>query len=1465
MANRFIGGVLSSQQPSSGGFVSRASTGTYFNNTGTLVTAPINQPRLNYSFNGTPAVNRYSGYFNGSATLAVGAGTAYAFGANGLWTFEAWVYPTTSMTDNWIIQTNDAGNMRLRIFTSGYLGFYTDTGAIGVNSTTVVTVNAWSHVAATYDGTTLRLWQNGVQTASSVVSVTNGVTSVGATVGNASGGARAFTGYISNARIVKGVAVYTGAFTPPTNPLTTTQVSGTNISAITAGQTSLLTCQNSGFVDNAYGFTITNTAVTASTFIPATFTPDLTSGTGWFNPTALIEPPATNLITYSTAITSTNWSAGNAITSVTLNSGVAPDGTTTATLHNCTGSGTASRVASQQTIATSVAVGQWMTKSVFMKSAGQQYMQFPFWAGTSAYYANFDLINGTVTATGGGVQASIVNCGNGWYRCIASYQYIAGQTGTDYFWLWCISSGTATGASTSTSGSLLYSWGAQAELNTGSFIGATSFIPTVASTVTRLQDDVGPLGSGVYTLMQLENQSSIDDQATIQSYTTPGTTYWTCPVDVTSVEVLVVAGGGGGGGGTNYDGGGGGAGGLLYNTRYPVTPGTTYPIFVGSGGVGGTGSGALTNRGGSGTNSQFGNLIAIGGGGGGSGIVANTYQLGAPGGSGGGSAFNSGGTNPAPGAGGTVGQGSQGGAGAITATWSGGGGGGAGGVGLAAVGNVRAGNGGPGIYLNISGSSVAYAGGGGGGSETAVAGTGGIGGGGNGQFNGSTAAVAGTNGLGSGGGGGYAAVGGAGGSGIVIVKYIRTQPQLVATSNVATVVQRFTISNTWTVPAGVTQVEALVVGGGGGGGNGTGGGGGGAGGVVYSSALTVTPGATLTIGVGSGGVSALDAASNPAQSGHGSGIGTGSELITNGSGFTVTTGWSATTATLSVPTTGILRILPNASVNGSASQTITTAIGTTYVVLVKVTSDAAKFFRLFAGSSQFGQQNATFFTAYTQDSFDSGITGAGFYSITFTATATTTWIDLQIGGGTQQPTDISYISVRQASLPTVGGGYGGSESVTTAWGNGGNGGSGGGAVFTSGRTAGAGTGTQGNAGGIGYASGANLWTGGGGGGAASAGGNASTYYPGYGGAGVGYAITGNIEYYGGGGGGSSQSAGGGTVYPGLGGIGGGGTGAADQTASTVVVGQNGTPNTGGGGGAQANQTGSGGLGKGNGGSGVVILRYRVPTVATFQDSGAWTCPAGVTSVQALVVAGGGGGGSRFGGGGGAGGLVYSSSVAVKPGQTYSVVVGQGGAGAAQNTGAAGTVLAAANGGNSSFGPLVAIGGGKGGSGDTNDQPVGTGGSGGGGTGRFTTSGGAGTYGQGSSGAGSSGTLVANTDTYRGGGGGGAGGAGSISTNSSPWGGQGGVGLQFGISGTTTYYAGGGGGGNGSGVGGEGTQTAAPGGTGGGGAGGNTIANIAGVGTANTGGGGGGGTYYVGTNYAGGSGGSGIVIIRYYGG
>jgi hypothetical protein len=194
--------------------------------------------------NGSPSVQRFSpfnptapystsviggsGYFDGSGdSLNTASNAAFGFGT-GSWTLEAWVYPTTSQTDNWILTTNDSGNLRMRIF-NGNLGFYTDTGAIGVNSSTAITVNAWNHLAICYDGTNINLYQNGIRTASSAQSVNNGSAN-SLYIGAYAGGAAYLTGYVSNARVVKGTAVYTGTtYTVPTAPVTA--VSGTSLLA----------------------------------------------------------------------------------------------------------------------------------------------------------------------------------------------------------------------------------------------------------------------------------------------------------------------------------------------------------------------------------------------------------------------------------------------------------------------------------------------------------------------------------------------------------------------------------------------------------------------------------------------------------------------------------------------------------------------------------------------------------------------------------------------------------------------------------------------------------------------------------------------------------------------------------------------------------------------------------------------------------------------------------------------------------------------------------------------------------------------------------------------------------------------------------------------------------------------------------------------------------------------------------
>lgn len=252
----------------------------------------------------------------------------------------------------------------------------------------------------------------------------------------------------------------------------------------------------------------------------------------------------------------------------------------------------------------------------------------------------------------------------------------------------------------------------------------------------------------------------------IHTFTGNGTFSVICAGEV---EYLIVAGGGAGG---RHHGGGGGAGGLLQGTQNVTVD--NYAIVVGDGGTPTAGTNSTPGgTGGNGGNSSALGLTAIGGGGGG-----NYTSNGADGGSGGGAQnWSQGRTGGA----GTPGQGSDG-ADSSTSQNDGGGGGGAGGSGywhrLESFGR----DGGPGIASSISGQLKYYAGGGGAGmypgsySNTGPVGQGGSGVGGSGgpgQHGGGEPGQPGVANTGGGGGGtaAYDSLAGAGGSGVVIIRY----------------------------------------------------------------------------------------------------------------------------------------------------------------------------------------------------------------------------------------------------------------------------------------------------------------------------------------------------------------------------------------------------------------------------------------------------------------------------------------------------------------------------------------------------------------------------------------------------------------------------------------------------------------------------------------------------------------------
>ena len=159
-------------------------------------------------------------------------------------TYECWFYATSFQGYGVIFNSWTGGDQASDGIIFQALSFtYYATGQLGLVNTGSpgASLNTWTHVAVTkaagsaVDST--KIWVNGVLRATSTVNI-----------GTLNGtqlalGGRVYTGilgYISNFRYVKGVQVYTGTFTPPTSPLTDTQSAGTNISAITAGQTQLL-------------------------------------------------------------------------------------------------------------------------------------------------------------------------------------------------------------------------------------------------------------------------------------------------------------------------------------------------------------------------------------------------------------------------------------------------------------------------------------------------------------------------------------------------------------------------------------------------------------------------------------------------------------------------------------------------------------------------------------------------------------------------------------------------------------------------------------------------------------------------------------------------------------------------------------------------------------------------------------------------------------------------------------------------------------------------------------------------------------------------------------------------------------------------------------------------------------------------------------------------------------------------
>jgi len=398
---------------------------------GTLVNSPtFSTSPANILFNGT------------SQRVTFSANSAVQFLNTAPYTLEAWIYPTQippssvyqgiidresnpgTGRDGWTfwLQGNSQASTTSLLFGAERFGLGVQNG-VSISVTAASTVGVWQHMISTYDGSTLKIYRNGVQLTSGAA--TANITNTTQTVGFASrGGAGSFFyGSISAAKIYN-------------RALSDAEILQ-NYNAL-AGRY--------GLAANTSGTAIqrtTSTTVLAEQFDEVTYN--------------TASPTIKNNFIYSQNQSNVAWVTQNSV--VTANAAIAPDGTLTASkLVGNNGVTGRKSVYQNKTITANTNY----TYSVYLKKA--EFDSATIWfdvPGTTpfAYQGSASLANLTL-GTVSGSQTSITNVGNGWYRCattassnVSSVNFQVSQGDPN---------GVGTPAGNGTSG--IFIWGEQLEL-----------------------------------------------------------------------------------------------------------------------------------------------------------------------------------------------------------------------------------------------------------------------------------------------------------------------------------------------------------------------------------------------------------------------------------------------------------------------------------------------------------------------------------------------------------------------------------------------------------------------------------------------------------------------------------------------------------------------------------------------------------------------------------------------------------------------------------------------------------------------------------------------------------------------------------------------------------------------------------------------------------------------------------------
>jgi len=191
----------------------------------------------------TPSIHGGSAYFDGTGDyLTLPSNSVGAFGT-GDFTIECWIYLSGSninyrtivstrssngTTTGWCLATNASGDI------------YIYSGAFLVTASSAIVPSTWYHVAVCRLSGTTTLYLNGVSKATSSTARTYSDAGLSISA-DPYGVTELWQGYISDLRLIKGTAVYTSNFVPPTQTLT-------NYSTTTPASL-LLNFNNGGIID----------------------------------------------------------------------------------------------------------------------------------------------------------------------------------------------------------------------------------------------------------------------------------------------------------------------------------------------------------------------------------------------------------------------------------------------------------------------------------------------------------------------------------------------------------------------------------------------------------------------------------------------------------------------------------------------------------------------------------------------------------------------------------------------------------------------------------------------------------------------------------------------------------------------------------------------------------------------------------------------------------------------------------------------------------------------------------------------------------------------------------------------------------------------------------------------------------------------------------------------------------------